>query len=259
MNIVFTLLFFLLGLTVGSFLNCFIYRLDKKESSLRGRSFCPQCKHELGTKDLVPVLSFLFLKGKCRYCSKKISFQYPLVELFFGFLFAFLLNYKLNAFNILNVIDFVYLVVIFCFFAIIFVYDLKHFLILDKIVYPAIFITLLYNLINIQDLIYNHLPSAFGITAFFLIIFLLSRGKWLGFGDVKLAFLLGLFLGFPQVLVAFFLSFFSGAIIGVILILFKKKKLKSEVPFAPFLIIGAFIAFFWGSQILDWYLSLVLY
>jgi prepilin signal peptidase PulO-like enzyme (type II secretory pathway) len=259
MNIIYTLLFFLLGLTIGSFLNCFIYRLDRKESPLRGRSFCPHCKHELRGNDLVPVLSFLFLKGRCRYCSKKISWQYPIVELFFGFLFVFLFHYKLSVISFGNIIDFVYLVLIFCFFAIIFIYDLRHFLILDKIVYPAILLTFLYNLSDFQELIYNHLPSAFGITAFFLIIFLLSRGKWLGFGDVKLAFFLGLLLGFPQTIVAFFLSFFSGAIIGVILILFKKKKLKSEVPFAPFLIIGSFIAFFWGSEIIRWYLSLVLY
>jgi len=259
MNIIYTLLFFLLGLTIGSFLNCFIYRLDRKESPLKGRSFCPHCKHELRGNDLVPVLSFLFLKGRCRYCSKKISWQYPIVELFFGFLFVFLFHYKLSVISFGNIIDFVYFVLIFCFFAIIFIYDLRHFLILDKIVYPAILLTFLYNLSDFQELIYNHLPSAFGITAFFLIIFLLSRGKWLGFGDVKLAFFLGLLLGFPQTIVAFFLSFFSGAIIGVILILFKKKKLKSEVPFAPFLIIGSFIAFFWGSEIIKWYISLVLY
>jgi prepilin signal peptidase PulO-like enzyme (type II secretory pathway) len=259
MTIVFNFLFFLLGLTIGSFLNCFIYRLDKKESPLKGRSFCPHCKHKLEKEDLVPVLSFLLLGGKCRYCSRKISWQYPLLELFFGFLFVFLFNYKLSVLSFANIIDFVYLVVIFCFFAIIFVYDLKELLILDKIVYPAIAFVFLYNLSDINVLLRSHLPSALGITFLFLAIFLISRGKWLGFGDVKLVFFLGLFLGFPQTLVAFFLSFFSGAIIGLILILSKKKKLKSEIPFAPFLIIGSFVAFFWGIQILDWYISLILY
>jgi len=92
---------------------------------------------------------------------------------------------------------------------------------------------------------------------FFLVIYLLSKGKWLGFGDVKLALFLGLFLGWPNIFVSLFLSFIIGAIIGIGLMLFKSKGLKSQVPFAPFLILGTFIAFFWGKQLFDWYFSLI--
>ena len=99
--------------------------------------------------------------------------------------------------------------------------------------------------------------AVIGASLFFLIIFLVSKGKWLGFGDVKLAFFMGIFLGFPNILTALFLAFFIGAIIGVGLILAEKKNLKSQVPFGPFLIAGTFIALFWGEQLIDWYLSFV--
>ncbi len=94
---------------------------------------------------------------------------------------------------------------------------------------------------------------------FFLAIVLVSRGKWMGLGDVKLAFLMGLFLGFPNILIALFFAFLIGAIIGVGLILAKRKTLKSEVPFGPFLVTGTFIALFWGPTIIDWYLNFVIY
>jgi prepilin signal peptidase PulO-like enzyme (type II secretory pathway) len=153
---------------------------------------------------------------------------------------------------------------------IIFVYDLKHFIILDKIIFPAIAITVLYRLFGILNFshwpligtsfqwieIGNFLGAAFAASLFFLAIVLVSKGRWMGMGDVKLAFLMGLFLGFPNILAALFFAFFIGAIIGVGLILAKKKTLKSEVPFGPFLVVGTFIALFWGERIINWYLNL---
>jgi len=146
---------------------------------------------------------------------------------------------------------------------VIFVYDLKWYVIPDKIVYPAIIIALIF---NFQFSIFNQFSifkfsilSALGTSIFFLAIFLISRGKWLGFGDVKLAFFMGLFLGFPDILVALFLAFLIGAMIGLGLIIFKKKGLKSEIPFGPFLITGTLIALFWGNQIINWYLNLITY
>lgn len=263
---------FIFGAGIGSFLNCLIYRLDKKESFLFGRSVCPICGHKLGFLDLIPVLSFIFLKGKCRYCQKKISWQYPLVEIATGLLFL-IFNFKFLALNQslnFNLLSLIYYWIIACFLIIIFIYDLRYYLIPDKIVYLGIGIIFFYNIFNsyfiiqpaenpfgIQynsSFIINSLLSALLASIFFLIIFLISRGQWMGFGDVELAFLMGLFLGFPKILLALLLSFLIGAIIGIGLVIFKKKELKSEVPFAPFLVIATFIALFWGEEIIRWYL-----
>ena len=241
---------FLFGLIVGSFLNCVIYRLEKGESFLRGRSYCPNCKHILDWQDLIPLFSFLILKGKCRYCSQKISLQYPLVEIATGLLFLLIFNFQFSIFNYL----------IACFLIVIFVYDLKHYIIPDKVIYPAIIFALIFNfqfLISNQFSIFNYsILSAIGMAIFFLTIVLISRGKWMGWGDVKMVFFMGLFLGSPKILVALFLAFFIGASVGLILIFLGKKTLKSEVPFGPFLVTGTFLAMFFGERIIDWYLNL---
>jgi len=260
---------FLFGLIVGSFLNCVIYRLEQRQSFLKGRSFCPHCKHTLSWQDLIPVFSFLFLRGKCRYCQKRISWQYPLVEIATALLFLLILNFKFLIFNEFLIFNFetityfLYLLIISSLLIIIFVYDLKHFIIPDKIIYPAIIIALIFNFSPYgrspaggQFIIHNSIFAAFGAAIFFLIIVLVSRGKWMGIGDIKLAFLMGLLLGFPCILVALFFSFLIGAIIGIGLILTKRKTMKSEVPFGPFLVIGTFIALFWGEIIINWYWNL---
>jgi len=262
-----TLLFtiiFLTGLTVGSFLNCVIYRLANGESFLKGRSFCPHCRQKLSWIDLIPVLSFLILKGKCRYCHKKISWQYPLVEITTGFLFVAIYNLQSTIFTP----HFFYLLVTSCFLIIIFVYDLKHCLIPDKVIFPAIGIAFVYRIFEIlktglnnnldfSPLIYA-LFSAGLASFFFLLIFLISNGKWLGFGDVKLVFFLGLILSWPNILTGLFFSFLFGALIGTGLIILKKKTLKSEVPFAPFLVAGTLFTFLWGGNFINWYLKLIL-
>ncbi len=287
------IIIFLTGLIVGSFLNCLIYRLALPNFSLKnlggltGRSFCPHCKHQLSWQDLIPLLSFLFLKGKCRYCQKSISRQYPLVELATAILFV-------SIFRILNLLarrslgeggrfdlscnpplslslrsiqgfwhlDFVYYLIIASLLIVIFVYDFKHYLIPDKIIYPAIVTALIF---NFQFLIFNQFStfiysilSALGASLFFLLIVLISKGKWMGVGDIKLAFFMGLFLGFPKILIALFFAFFVGALIGIALIIFGKKTLKSEVPFGPFLVSGTFFTMFVGEKIIDWYLNLFL-
>jgi len=252
-NLFFSSLIFLLGLIVGSFLNCVIYRLEENKSFLKGRSYCPHCKHILNWQDLIPLLSFLFLKGRCRYCQKPISLQYPLVELVTGLLFV--------SFFIFHFSFFIFLIA--CFMIIIFVYDLRHYIIPDKIIYPAILVSGIWYLVSSIFLglytkyeILNTIYSAFGAAAFFLLIVLISRGKWMGVGDIKLAFLMGLVLSPPKILVALFLAFFIGAIIGMGLIISGKKTLKSEVPFGPFLVTGTFIALFFGEKIIQCYLNL---
>lgn len=245
----YSLIIFLIGLCVGSFLNVVQLRLEKGESFAKGRSHCPKCRHQLSWLDLVPVLSFIFLRGKCRYCSEKISWQYPAVEILTALAFLGIFNFQ---FPISNTIFLFYVV---SSLIVIFIYDLKHYLIPDKVLFPVIVITFLYQAIFHTAMLGNYvLASAIG-TGFFLAIFLVSRGRWMGFGDVKLAILLGLLLGFPNILVGLFLSFFFGAILGVILLFLKKRGLKSEIPFAPFLIIGTLVAMVYGLPILNWYIN----
>ena len=254
MSVILNIGIFLFGLAVGSFLNCVIYRMEQKKSFLKGRSYCPNCKHVLSWKDLIPVLSFIILKGKCRYCNKRISIQYPILELATALLFLvifWILGFRFD-------LTFGFWILISSLLIIIFVFDLKHYIIPDSAIFPAIILTFLYNLItNYELLITNYLFSALAAAGFFLIIYLVSRGKWLGFGDVKLTFLMGFFLGFPNILVALFLSYLVGAIIGIGLIIAKKKSLKSKVPFGPFLVTGTFIALFFGERIINWYLNLI--
>lgn len=251
----FYLIIFLWGLAAGSFLNCIIYRLETGSTFLRGRSYCPHCKHTLSWQDLIPLLSFLILKGKCRYCHQKISWQYPLVELATAILFILVINNQLSTINFQNLLATCYLLLVTCLLIIIFVYDLKHYIIPDKVIYPAICLTFIFNLLDTRYLILNTAIAAFGAAVFFLAIVLISKGKWMGVGDVKLAFFMGLFLGFPKILVALFLSFLIGAAIGLGLIIVGKKTLKSEVPFGPFLVTGTFLAMFWGKEVINWYLN----
>jgi len=253
------LFIFLFGLSIGSFLNCVIYRLESKKS-LSGRSFCPRCKHTLSWQDLFPVFSYLFLKGKCRYCRAKISIQYPIVEIITGLIFLLIFNFQFSIFNefpIYQFLNIAFLFYIACVLIIIFIYDLKYYIIPDKVLFPAIAISLVYDFININHLL-NFFLAALIASGFFLIIFLISRGRWMGFGDVKLAVLMGLLLGVLNVSLALFLAFFFGGIIGIVLMVYKKKNLKSEIPFGPFLIIGTFLAMLWGPQIINWYLKLFL-
>ncbi|MCX6760602.1 MAG: prepilin peptidase [Candidatus Nealsonbacteria bacterium] len=275
---------FILGTMVGSFLNCVIYRIEKEESFLKGRSYCPHCKHSLSWPDLIPVLSFLILKRKCRYCEKLISWQYPLVEISTGIIFVLIFASQLPlmgssglfsnkiifeeflVFSSQNWLNLFYLIIISCFLIVVFVYDLKYLLIPDLIIYLAIGTTFLYrfldiwkfNQLNFQMLI-NPLLSAFFASLFFLTLVLISKGKWMGIGDIYLAFLMGLILGWPNILLALMLAFFIGAIIGVGLIAGKKKNLKSEIPFGPFLVLGTFLAIFFGQNIIFWYLNLCLF
>ena len=275
---------FLFGVCVGSFLNCYIYRRlpasaegfgeARAEKSLKGRSFCPHCKHTLGWQDLFPVFSFLVLGGECRYCKAKISWQYPIVEIVTGVLFLLIFNFQFPIFSEFSILQFANLGFLFYVasaLVVIFIYDLKHFIIPDKVLFPAIVITALYRLfetLSIGSFIGNckleivnlnqlgsYVLAVIIAAGFFLAIFLISKGKWMGFGDVKLAVLMGLLLGFSNVLVALFLAFFFGAIIGVILMLLDRRSLKSEIPFGPFLIIGTFFAMLWGEQIIQWYLN----
>lgn len=243
---------FLFGAAIGSFLNCVIYRLEIGKSFISGRSFCPKCKKEIKARDLIPVVSFILLRGRCRYCQSKISLQYPLVELLTAILFVVVFLHTSNLFSL------IFLLPISALMVLIFVYDLKHYLIPDTAVFLAILLTALWHITALStEEIIPFVLSAIGASLFFGIIYFISKGKWIGFGDVKLALFMGLFLGFPNIFVAFFLSFLIGSVVGILAILLKKKDIKSELPFAPFLISGTILAFLYGNEILNWYLNLI--
>lgn len=259
---------FILGLVVGSFLNCVIYRLEVDDSFARGRSYCPNCKHILEAKDLIPVFSFLFLKGKCRYCKQKISIQYPIVELAIAILF--LINW-LNFSN--NVWLFGFYCLISFIMAIIFIYDLKHCLVPIDFVYAGLVITLIFHIIRFvsikNNLINNGLsvlnnfwlyiaPYFWGAIIpflFFWFLYFISKEKWMGLGDSKIVLLMGLILGLKGVFISLLVANFLGAIIGLILINFKKKGFKSEMAFGPFLVIGFFVVLYF-KEITYWFYNL---
>lgn len=259
---------FSFGLIIGSFLNCLIWRLHKKETVL-GRSYCPHCRHQLVWYDNVPVLSYALLGGKCRYCRKTISPQYPLVELVVGalFLFSFLVessrlqvvggSLQLSVFSLQLLRDWFVVSVM----VIIFIYDLRWYLILDKVTFPAMATVIVFNLLSefaTADGVpilswHNWLISGIIGGSFFLLQFVATRGKGIGGGDLRLGLLMGLILGWQNLIVALFVAYFSGSIVGLSLIAAGKKQWGSKLPFGVFLAPATVIALFWGQPIWQWF------
>ncbi|MEK9209380.1 MAG: prepilin peptidase [Patescibacteria group bacterium] len=244
---------FVFGLIVGSFLNVVVLRLNTGEPIIRSRSKCFSCGHKLAVLDLIPLFSFLVQKGKCRYCQSKISFQYPLVELITGIVFLFVVlkitNYSLFITNYSLLLAIGYWLAVFSFLIAISVYDLHHQIIQDKFVYPFIGLALI-PVVLAEKALFSHLLSGLSFFGFFALLWLVSRGKWIGFGDAKLALGLGFLLGPWNSLAAFLFSFWLGGLVGIFLMAFKKKKfnLKTQIPFGPFLVAGAFLSFLIGDK-----------
>lgn len=237
------LLIFVFGLIIGSLINCFVYRLNETnlKSFLIGRSYCPQCKKKLRWYDNIPLISFVLLKGRCRFCHKQISIHYPLVEFVCGLVsvvvyFTFKGNLEVLLLNL--VISYVLIAL--------FVSDLRYMTVPDHLTYPAIFFLFLFLLIKGE---WHAILSGLGVALFFYILILITRFKGMGLGDIKLGLLIGLFLGFPKTIVALYLAFLTGAILGVILVLTRKKRFKSKIPFGPFLVLATFISLFFGEKI----------
>lgn len=255
-------LVFLYGLLIGSFLNAWIWRTHTNRQISKGRSICPHCKHTLAWHDLIPLFSWLWLKGKCRYCKKKISVQYPLVELATALLWVGLAV----AIHPVGLYGYIELGVWFAISALLiasFVYDAKWMLLPDQFTIPAIIIAA--GWLATRWLVFGQsglaMQQLIGATLFGGVFFLLwfgSRGKWLGDGDIRLAVLMGLILTPSQLIMAIFLSFNLGAIVGLILLARHKAKRGSAIAFGPFLIIGTFLGFFWGQYIVDAYLKLLI-
>lgn len=238
----------LAGLVVGSFLNVVIARLPELKDILTGRSQCPKCRQPLKWYELIPIFSYVLLAGRCRYCREKISWQYPAVEITTALLFvASYLKFGLS-------ISFWFYLAFLAILIIIFVYDLKTMYIPDLLVWLGIILTIVFLLLSRQQLV-SSIYGALAIGGLLGLLVLISRGKWMGAGDVKLGILIGLLSPWPIALVTLFSAFLIGGITGGILIIFKQKTLKQTVPFSPFLITGWLIAFFWGQKIIEFYLG----
>ncbi len=246
---------FIAGAFIGSFLNVLVDRLPKGQSVFGGRSHCDKCKKDLAWYDLIPVFSFIFLKGKCRYCHTPLSWYYPIVEFTTGIMFLsiFLVfgeRFRIYDLGFMSLLSLIYYFFIISSLIVIFFTDLKYGIIPDAIVFPSILVSFLYLFFNHYSLILNHLLAGVGAFLFFLFLFLITKGKGMGFGDVKLSFFLGLILGFPNTAVALYIAFLTGAMSGCILIVWKRKKLLgTRIPFGPFLVLGTIVALFLGEQI----------
>lgn len=227
-----TLLFFITGLGIGSFLNVVIDRMPRREQLLTGRSHCDHCRKTLAWYDLIPLISFLSLKGKCRYCRKPIGWQAPLVEFLTGFLFVIAYYTIVNSTylaSLKHIIDIYFTLFIISSLIIVFFVDLKFGIIPFKVVLPACIITFAYLLFTSFSLLPNHLLSSLGAFVFFLVLFLVTKGRGMGFGDVVFSFFMGLLLGFPKIILALYCAFLTGAFFSLILVLQGKKKLHGTL------------------------------
>lgn len=266
------------GLCLGSFVNALVWRTytnentkgkDKKYSITKGRSVCTHCKHELAAKDLVPILSWLSLRGKCRYCKKPISKQYPIVEVLTAGLIVvsyLLWPYVSQGWSFGEIVIFGLWTILVTLFVALSVYDLKWFLLPDKIVIPASIIgagmvaarALTHGEVAI---IWHSLLGAGVVFGIFYLLYRVSDGKWIGGGDVKIGFLLGLLSG--GVTNAFVMLFFAslfGTLFAIFLSGARKQKLhrKITIPFGPFLLLATYVVVIAGADIVDWYTNLIL-
>ncbi len=251
---------FFLGLSVGSFLNVCIYRIPLEKSVVSPPSSCPECNTRLTAMDLIPVLSYITLKGRCRYCKAKISARYPLIELLTGLVYlAVYLKYSLSV----ETLALLYLFSILL--AVLFI-DLKHMIIPNGLVLLGMAGGALIFMYNIFTPFYLYQPSrwytpligmvsASGILFAIALVGLLIYGNdgAMGMGDVKLFIPIGMFLGWKLTLLSLFLSVMLGGITSILLLAFKIVKRKSAIPFGPFIVVGTFIAALAGYDILSWY------
>lgn len=248
---------FVFGAIIGSFLNVVILRLNTGQSIVFGKSKCFNCAKKLRGYELVPVFSFLALRGKCSSCRSKISWQYPIVEAVAGLLFLGVFNStfaqaSLANFDFLNII---YFWIIFSVLIVIAVYDYYHQIIPNLFVWIFNGLAFL-SLFFLSDGIFfnwNNLIAGGVLFSFFALLWLVSRGRWMGFGDAKLALGIGWLLGITRGIAAITLAFWIGAIVGVALIYLSKNKygIKSAIAFGPFMIFGTAISFFWGEKIMS--------
>jgi leader peptidase (prepilin peptidase) / N-methyltransferase len=255
-------LFFIVGATVGSFLNVVADRLPEGKSIITPPSHCSQCNHQISARDNIPIISYLWLKGRCRYCGAAIPRRLLWVELGTGILFAFLYwHYGLGW-------ELALIIMYCCFFISLLLIDLEHSILPNKIIYPGIIIALV---IASLGSIFGFEPvdivgsgfrlwivdsSVGGCIGFLLLLVpALLYHDGMGWGDIKLAALIGFITGFPLVLISILLGIIIGGITAAILLALKIKGRKDAIPFGPFLCLAAMATLFWSSNILSWLFS----
>ena len=243
-------LFALLGLAVGSFLNVCCDRLPQRQSIIRPPSHCSSCGQKLKIRDLVPIFSYLWLRGHCRYCGARITLRLPLVEVGTALLFALLCwHYGLGP-------QLPMALIYACIFLVVFVIDLEHGLILDIVVYPGMVLAFVFSFFWPElgwpslGVLSALLGGAIGFSLM-LVPYLVSGGG-MGGGDVKLAGLIGLATGFPYVLIALLLAIISAGVLAIALIASRRRTRKQTIPFGPFLAAAAMVTLVWGQPIADW-------
>lgn len=240
---------FILGLCVGSFLNACIYRLPRGISLVAPPSHCPACGARLRPLDLIPVLSYIFLRGRCRHCGGTISPCYPLVEVLTGAGFPLITwKYGVSLYTVAQLVFFSVLV------AAAFI-DLEHRIIPDRLNLFALGAGVILVALQGTGALEDGLLGAILAGGLLLLVALFSRGG-MGGGDVKLALVMGLYLGWQKVIVALFFSFLLGAVVGLLWAYATRQNLKTAIPFGPFLAAGSFLAMLAGEEIISWYLSL---
>ncbi|MDZ4226122.1 MAG: prepilin peptidase, partial [Patescibacteria group bacterium] len=235
---------FVLGTILGSFINALVFRFNTGRG-MGGRSRCMHCGHTLSALDLIPVLSFLFLRGQCRYCGARISWQYPLVELAAGALALLVYIQIIEATPLWEGIAlYIFWLTVWMTLLFIVVYDIRHGIIPWSVSGFLIVLSLVYLFFFTEATLWNLLAGPLLALPLFLFS-LVSRGTWMGWGDSALELSLGWLLGLTMGLTALVLAFWAGAIVGIALIIAKKGfKMKSELPFAPFLVLGALATHF---------------
>lgn len=262
MDILFEFLVFVFGLIFGSFFNVIIYRLPEGKSIVAPRSFCPSCGATLKAKDLVPIFSYIFLGGKCRYCKSKISFRYPLVEFMTGVIYVILyLKYGFS-------IEFFFTVYLMSVLLIVFFIDLDHMIIPDELVLAGLaggaVLFVLRFWVNDRLLDgaawYSPLLGMLATSGFLLLIALIGMAVYgaeaMGMGDVKIFLPIGFTLGLKLSVMSLIFSVLFGGLVGLFLMITGLKDRKSHIPFAPFIVAGTFVSIIFGNDVLNWYIGL---
>lgn len=258
---------FILGLCFGSFALAMVDRMRAKKDWVKGRSECDYCHHKLGAMDLIPVLSWVVAHGSCRYCKKKLSYAYPLAEVLTGlaFLGSFLFfPYELNGYGTVLLILWLFGLIL-CTALVLF--DLRWYLLPSKLVYPLVGIAFVHKIVfmagsseSMSSLLLNTGLGLVVGSGFFYVLHMISNGKWIGDGDVRLGLAIGLFVEGP---VQAWLVIFTASLLGILIALPKVKKtknaMKMKLPYGPLLIAGLYLTYLFGNELIDWYGKTFLY
>lgn len=249
-----------LGLVIGSLVNAFVLR-TKNGLPLMSRSKCIRCVEPISWYDTIPLLSYIALRGRCRRCTAAIEWQYPAVEAAMSILFAVFAARVVFDLGIPSFVDaseqwllFVRDAAVSTFLIIIFLYDFRFSVIPDRFSIPAIVVALLTNL-ALGASPWAMLVGGLTLGGFFSLQFLVSQGRWIGGGDIRMGLLIGFLLGLPLGMLAVFLAYIGGAIAGIVLLVGRHRALDSHVPFGTFLAGATVLTLLVGPAILDWYLG----